>query len=88
MLSSDLFSLYSQATVNDLEDIEVVKVGRSEINNIRCADHTVLIGDTNANLQSLVDKLYVECNRMGLKINSGKTEVMGITKSKGQLKEW
>ena len=38
------------------------------------------------NLQSLVDKLDVECNRMGLKINIGKTEVMGITKSKGQLR--
>ena len=46
----------------------------------------MLIADTNAKLQSLVDKLDVECNRMGLKINIGKTEVMGIPKSKGQLR--
>ena len=86
MLSPDLFSLYSQAVMNELEDIEGVKVGGSNINNIRYADDTVLIADTNAKLQSLVDKLDVECNRMGLKINIGKTEVMGITKSKGQLR--
>ena len=85
VLSPDLFSLYSQAVMNELEDIEGVKVGGSNINNIRYADDTVLIADTNARLQSLVDKLDVECNRMGLKINIGKREVMGITKRKGQL---
>ena len=36
--------------------------------------------------RSLVDKLHVECNRMGLKISIGKTQVMGVTKCKGQLR--
>ena len=86
VLSPDLFSLYSKAVINELEDIESVKVGGSNINHIRYADDTVLITDTNAKLQSLVDKLDVECNRMGLKINISKTEVIGITKNKGQVR--
>ena len=86
VLSPDLFSLYSQAVMNELEDIEGVRVGRSNINNIRCPGDTVLPADTNAKLQSLIDKLDVECSRMGLKISIGKTEVKGITKSKGQLR--
>ena len=36
--------------------------------------------------QRLIDKLEVECNRLELKINIGKTEVMGITTSKGKLR--
>ena len=47
VLSPDLFSLYSQAVMNELEDIEGVKVGGSNINNIRYADDAVLIADTN-----------------------------------------
>ena len=58
----------------------------NNLNNIRYADDTVLIADTNAKLQRLIDKLDVECNRMGLKVNIVKTEVMGLTKSIGQLR--
>ena len=50
MLSPDLFSLYSQANMNELEDIEGVNVGGSSINNIRYADDTVLIAGTNIKL--------------------------------------
>ena len=83
VLSPDIFSLYSQAVMNELEEIEGVKVGGSNKGNIRYADDAMLIADTNSKLQSLVDKLDMDCNRMGLKSNIGKTEVMGITRSKG-----
>ena len=86
VLSPDLFSLYSQAVIDKMADMEGIKVGGMNINNIRYADDTVIIADTEEKLQSLLDRLNVECRAMGLKINIGKTEVMGVTKRKEQLR--
>ena len=86
VLSLDLFSLYSQAVMDEMEDLEGIKVGGMNINNIRYADDTVLIADTEEKLQRLVDRLDEECRGVGLKINIGKTEVMGVTKRKEQLR--
>ena len=77
MLSPDLFSLCSQVVMDAMVDMEGVNVGGLNIKNIRYADDTVLIADTADKLQRLVDKLNVECNRVGLKIGIGNTEVMG-----------
>ena len=86
VLSPDLFSLYSQAVMDEIADLEGIKVGGLNINNIRYADDTVLIADTEEKLQRLVDRLDVECRGVGLRINIGKTEVMGVTKKKDQLR--
>ena len=86
MLSPDLFSLYSQAAMDEMADLESMKVGGMNINNIRYADDTVLIADTEEKLQRLVDRLDEECRGVGLKINMDKTEVMGVTKRKEQLR--
>ena len=55
VLSPDLFSLYSQAVMDEMADLEGMKVGGMNINNIRYADDTVLIADTEEKLQGLVD---------------------------------
>ena len=57
MLSPDLFSLYSQAVIEELENMEVVRFERANLNNIRYADDTVLIVDTEEKWQNLVDGL-------------------------------
>ena len=80
VLSPDLFSLYPQVIMDEMVDMEGVNMGGLNINNIRYADDTVLIADTADKLQRLVDKVDVGCNRVGLKINIGKIEVMGVTK--------
>ena len=84
-LSADLFSLYGQRVVDELKDIEGIKVGGHNINNIRYADDTVLVADTEEKLQRLVNRLQEACNRKGLKINVNKTEVMGISKGDQRL---
>lgn len=76
VLSPDLFSLYSQAVMDEMADLE----------GIRYADDTVLIADTEEKLQRLVDRLDVECRGVGLRINIGKTEVMGMTKREERLR--
>lgn len=47
------------------------------------ADDTVLIAE---NLQRLMGRLDVECRGIGLRINIGKTEVMGVIKKKEQVR--
>ena len=82
ILSQDLLSLYSQKAMEEFEDLEGVRVGGVNVNNIRYADDTVLIADSEEKLQELVETLHVACLARGLHINlgRGKTEVMGLTK--------
>ena len=44
-----------------------------------------MIVGSEEKLQELVSKLDEECRRMGLKINIGKTEAMGVTEASGRL---
>ena len=85
VLSPDLFSLYTQIVMDELAEYEGVKIGGRNINNIRYADDMVMIADSQEKLQTLMDKLILECSRVGLRINKGKTEVMGITKRRDRL---
>ena len=71
--------------MNEMVDLEVVTVGGVNINNIRYTNDTVLTTNTEK-LQRLVDNLDVECRTVGLKIKTGKTEVMGVTKRKEPLR--
>ena len=62
--------------------MEGIKVGGSNINNIRYADDTVIIADTPEKLQALLDTVNRESERMGLKINIKKTEVVVASKNR------
>ena len=86
VLSPDLFSLYSQLVMDEMEQLDGIKIGGRNINNIRYADDTVLLADTEERLQELIDRLDEEGRAIGLKINIGKTEVMGVTKRTEQLR--
>ena len=55
-------------------------IGGRNLNNIRYADDTVLIADSEQKLQDLVDAANAASEEKGLKINKSKTECMTITK--------
>ena len=57
VLSPDLFNLYSQKMIEELDDLEGVRVCGVNVTNIRYADDTVLIADTQEKLQELVNAL-------------------------------
>ena len=80
VLSPDLFSLYTQLVMEELRDMDGTRIGGRNLNNIRYADDMVLIADSEEKLHNLTTRLQEECTRMGLKINIGKTEVMGVSK--------
>ena len=71
ILSPDLFSLQSQKAMEQLEDLEGVRVGGVNLNNIRYADDTVLIADTEEKLQELVETLQGDSAARILHINLG-----------------
>ena len=57
LISSDLFSLYSQTIITEPDEREGISSGGKNINKTRYADYTVLIADTKSKLQSLVGNL-------------------------------
>ncbi|GFO16201.1 endonuclease-reverse transcriptase [Plakobranchus ocellatus] len=82
VLSPDLFNLYSETTLRNLDEYPGIRIGGRIINNLRYADDTVLIAENKEDLQKLIDIAATESKRMGLELNNKKTEVMG------EAEEW
>ena len=57
-----------------------ILIGGQNINNLRYADDTVLISNSEANLQIIVDTINKEIEKIGLSLNKKKTEVMVVSK--------
>ena len=64
--------------MRQIEEIEGLKIGGHNINNIRYADDTVLTADSEEKLQELLNKVVEESENKGLELNSKKTESMII----------
>ena len=53
-----------------------IKIGGRNINNLRYADDTTLIAESEEELRSLLMKLKEESEKVGLKLNIQKTKIM------------
>ena len=53
-----------------------IKIARRNINNLRYADDTTLMGESEEELKSLLMKVKVESEKAGLKLNIQKTKIM------------
>ena len=80
VMSPDLFNIYSEMILRNLENYPGVKINGENTNNIRYADDTVLIADSEENLQRLLDITIEKSEEMGLTLNVKKTECMVISK--------
>ena len=60
-------------------------IGGHNLNNLRNADHRVLIAQSEEKLQNLLTKVVEESKRKGLTINCKNTECMVISKQSDQL---
>ena len=53
-----------------------IKIARRNINNLRYADDTTLMAESEEELKSLLMKAKVESEKVGLKLNIQKTKIM------------
>ena len=53
-----------------------IKIARKNINNLRYADDTTLMAESEEELKSLLVKVKEESERVGLKLNIQKTKIM------------
>ena len=53
-----------------------IKIGGRNINNLRYADDTTLMAESEEKLKSLVMKVKEESEKVGLKLNIQKTNIM------------
>ena len=68
-----MFSLYTQLVMEKLREMNCVRLGRRNINNIKYADDMVLIAHSEEKLHNFTDRLQEQYTRIGLKKNIGKT---------------
>ena len=80
VLSPDLFSLYSEIIMRNIEGQPGIRVGGHNINNLRYADDTVLISENEKDLQQLLNIVESKSKEKWLELNSKKTEVMVISR--------
>ena len=55
-----------------------IKIARRNINNLRYADDSTLMAESEEELKSLLMKVKEESEKVGLKFNIQKTKIMGI----------
>ena len=60
------------------------KIARRNINNLRYADDTTLMAESEEELKSLLVKVKEESGKVGLKINIQKTKIM----ASGPITSW
>ena len=53
-----------------------IKIARRNINNLRYADDTTLMAESEEELESLLMKMKEESEKVGLKLNIQKTKIM------------
>ena len=61
-----------------------IKIARRNINNLRYADDTTLIAESEEELKSLLMKVKEESEEVGLKLNIKKTKIM----ASGPITSW
>ena len=87
ILSPCLFNLYAEYIMRNsgLEEAQAgIKIIRRNTNNIRYADDTTLMAESEEELKSLLMKVKEESEKVGLKLNIQKTKI----RASGPIISW
>ena len=79
ILSPCLFNLYAEYIMPNarLDEAQAgIKIAGRNINNLRCADHTTLMAESEEELKSLLMKLKEENEKAGLKLSIQTMKIM------------
>ena len=86
-MSPCLFNLYAEYITRNagLEEAQAgIKIAGRNINNLRYADDTTLMAESEEELKSLLMKMKEESEKVGLKLNIQKTKIM----TSGPITSW
>ena len=78
-MSLSLFNLYAEYSKRNtgLEEAQAgIKIAGRNINNLRYADHTTVMAESEDELKSLLMKVKEESEKVGLNLNIQKTKIM------------
>ena len=87
ILSPCLLNLYAEYIMRNarLEEAQGgIKIARRNINNLRYADDTTLMAESEEELKSLLKKVKEESEKVGLKLNIQKMKIM----ASGPITSW
>ena len=87
ILSPCLFNLYAEYIMRNagLEEAQAgIKIARRNINNLRYADDTTLMAESEEELKRLLMKVKEESEKVGLKLNIQKPKIM----ASGPITSW
>ena len=87
IFSPCLFNLYAEYILRNagLEEAQAgIKIAGRNINNLRYADDTTLMTESEEELKSLLLKVKEESEKVGLKLNIQKTKIM----APGPITSW
>ena len=87
ILSPCLFNLYAEYIMRNTgldESQAEIKIARKNINNLRYADDTTLMAESEEELKSLLMKVKEESEKVGLKLNIQKMKIM----ASGPITSW
>ena len=87
MLSSCLFNFYAEYIMRNagLDESQAgINIARRNINNLRYADDTTLIAESEEELKSLLMKVKEESEKVGLKLNIQKIKIF----TSGRITSW
>ena len=79
ILSPCLFNLYEKYIIRNsgLDEAQArIKIANRNINNLRYADDTTLMAESEEELKSLLMKVKEESEKVGLKLHIQKTKIM------------
>ena len=86
-MSPGLFKLYAEYIMRNagLEEAQAgIKIAGRNINNLRYADDTTLMEESEEELKSLLMKVKEESEKVGLKLNIQKMKIM----ASGPISSW
>ena len=87
ILSPCLFNLYAEYIIRNTgleETQDGIKIAGRNINKLRYADDSTLMAESEEELKSLLMKMKVESEKVGLKLNIQKTKIM----ASGPITSW
>ena len=87
ILSPYLFNLYAEYIMRNagLEEAQAgIKIARKNINNLKYADDTTLMAESEGEQKSLLIKVKEESEKVGLKLNIQKMKIM----ASGPITSW